>query len=467
MKKLCLLFLLVSLLVFGATAVTLAPVPQLQFFDAAGRPLAFGCVFSYNSGTTTPLATYTDFTGVTSNPNPVILNAGGSANIWLQAGQAYTIKVVSAGGSNCVSGTTRYTVNGIGGGASQVSTNVTTTTTPQFNVIAQNQLFLFTLTGNAVSLPLVVNNVQAPSLITFQIKQDPTGNWTFAWPANVNGGALIGTTPGQVTTQSFIWNGATASAIGPGIATQVGAANNPEVQVGILEASGDIFGFGDLNLTGIAKLAGGIQMGASQIATAFQGSGGTKIATASGSYANGDLICSNGTFDLISCGFNQSPSGAITGPLNTSIALNAQGQSAGAGTNIAITAANGTTFGGGNVSLTPGVKGASSTNGSVIVNHGMNGGTGFQHARIASCTTAAAAGATCDTTANFNGAAFDNVNYTAVCTISGGAGAVTGVPYVLYTSNKLFSPNVQFTVTIAALTASAASGTLDCIAVHD
>lgn len=459
MKKLCLLFLLVSLRVFGATAVTLAPLPQLQFFDAAGRPLAFGCVFSYNSGTTTPLATYTDFTGVTSNPNPVILNAGGSANIWLQAGQAYTIKVVSAGGSNCVSGTTRYTVNGIGGGASQVSTNVATTTTPQFNVIAQNQLFLFTLTGNAVSLPLVVNNVQAPSLISFQIKQDATGNWTFTWPANTIGGAQVRALPGSTTTQMFLWNGSVATAIGPAV-YEDGTMVSPTDFI----AKGQLFGT-NLFLSGTANIAG-LSFLASQTATGFQGSAGTKVATASGSFVSGDILCSNASFDIIDCGWIIA-SNTITGPANVSIGLSAQGQSAGAGTNVAITAANGTTFGGGNVSLTPGVKGASSTNGSVIVNHGMNSGTGFQHARIASCTTAAAAGATCDTTANFNGAAFDNVNYTAVCTISGGAGAVTGVPYVLYTSNKLFSPNVQFTVTIAALTASAASGTLDCIAVHD
>src|SRR5262249_39756341 len=93
------------------TPVILAPLPQLQFFDQSGRPLAFGCVFTYQNNSTTPLATYTDYTGTTLNANPVILSAGGSANIWIQAGLAYSFRVKAAGGTNCAFGSTLYTVN--------------------------------------------------------------------------------------------------------------------------------------------------------------------------------------------------------------------------------------------------------------------------------------------------------------------------------------------------------------------
>jgi hypothetical protein len=62
---------------------TLSPSPKAQFFTAAGVPLVGGKLYTYASGTTTPLATYTDSTGDTANTNPVILDSRGEANVWL------------------------------------------------------------------------------------------------------------------------------------------------------------------------------------------------------------------------------------------------------------------------------------------------------------------------------------------------------------------------------------------------
>jgi hypothetical protein len=62
---------------------TLSPSPKAQFFTAAGVPLVGGKLFTYASGTTVPLATYTDSTGNTTNANPVILDSRGEANVWL------------------------------------------------------------------------------------------------------------------------------------------------------------------------------------------------------------------------------------------------------------------------------------------------------------------------------------------------------------------------------------------------
>jgi hypothetical protein len=64
----------------------LTPAPKMQFFDINGDPLVGGKVYTYEAGTTTPLTTYTDNTGSSANPNPVILNARGEASIWLGAG---------------------------------------------------------------------------------------------------------------------------------------------------------------------------------------------------------------------------------------------------------------------------------------------------------------------------------------------------------------------------------------------
>ena len=64
---------------------SLAPTPKLQFFDANGAPLAGGLLYTYEAGSTTPLVTYTDSTGVSANTNPIVLDSRGEANVWLGA----------------------------------------------------------------------------------------------------------------------------------------------------------------------------------------------------------------------------------------------------------------------------------------------------------------------------------------------------------------------------------------------
>jgi hypothetical protein len=214
-------FLIFVLILLGATslieaqsqAVVPVPYPQFVSYLQNGQPNAFGCVFTYSVNTTTPLATYTDGFSGTLNQNPVKLTAGGTANIWLTVGSSYTLVVKTSGGTNCQYGQTVYTVNGLSGVGSVVTTSVAYSTTPQFTDTAQNMLFLFTLSGPAVALPLVVNGVNPPGFITFQITQG--GGYSFTWPSNVIGGCVIPTTAGDVITQQFVWNGSTATAIGP------------------------------------------------------------------------------------------------------------------------------------------------------------------------------------------------------------------------------------------------------------
>lgn len=61
----------------------ISPPPRLQFFTNAGVPMASGLLYTYAAGTTTPLVTYTDSTGLVANTNPVILDSRGEASIWL------------------------------------------------------------------------------------------------------------------------------------------------------------------------------------------------------------------------------------------------------------------------------------------------------------------------------------------------------------------------------------------------
>ena len=60
----------------------LAPYEQRQYFDDNGVPLAGGLVYTWVSGTSTPLQTFSDAIG-TPNLNPIVLSASGRARIYL------------------------------------------------------------------------------------------------------------------------------------------------------------------------------------------------------------------------------------------------------------------------------------------------------------------------------------------------------------------------------------------------
>jgi hypothetical protein len=60
-----------------------SPAPKLQFFDNNGAPLAGGKLYTYEAGTTTPTPTYGNKAGTTVNTNPIILDARGEAEVWL------------------------------------------------------------------------------------------------------------------------------------------------------------------------------------------------------------------------------------------------------------------------------------------------------------------------------------------------------------------------------------------------
>lgn len=67
----------------------LSPSPKQQFFDNNGRPLVGGLLFTYEAGSSTKLATYTDAGGLTPNANPTVLDYRGEANIWIPPNVAY------------------------------------------------------------------------------------------------------------------------------------------------------------------------------------------------------------------------------------------------------------------------------------------------------------------------------------------------------------------------------------------
>ncbi len=72
-------------------AVTPIPFVKARFFDRCGKPLADGKVYTYEANTTTPKVTYKDPYGLTPNTNPIILDAAGEADIYLDG--TYRIRI--------------------------------------------------------------------------------------------------------------------------------------------------------------------------------------------------------------------------------------------------------------------------------------------------------------------------------------------------------------------------------------
>jgi hypothetical protein len=93
---------------FAQNAVTL-PWAEQQFFNSAGQPLSGGYIYTCTAGSScgistpgqppsTPLATYTNSTGTVQNTNPVVLDSGGRASIWIGTSTAYKIIATTSAG---------------------------------------------------------------------------------------------------------------------------------------------------------------------------------------------------------------------------------------------------------------------------------------------------------------------------------------------------------------------------------
>jgi hypothetical protein len=80
-------------------AVNLSPIGNgFQFFTTTGLPLAGGKIYTYQAGSSTPLATYTDNTGAVANANPIVLGSDGrpTNEVWLTYGFNYKFVLKTA-----------------------------------------------------------------------------------------------------------------------------------------------------------------------------------------------------------------------------------------------------------------------------------------------------------------------------------------------------------------------------------
>jgi hypothetical protein len=107
------LILLFPVWAHGQVTTMLSPAARQTFFYANGSPIAGGKLCTYAAGTTTPQATYTDSTGLIQASNPIILDGGGQASIWI-AGQSYKFILLSPGtDSRCATGTQQWMVDNV------------------------------------------------------------------------------------------------------------------------------------------------------------------------------------------------------------------------------------------------------------------------------------------------------------------------------------------------------------------
>jgi hypothetical protein len=130
----------------------LAPSPKFRAVGADGLALVGGKLWTYTEGTSTPKATYTSFTLGASNTNPVILDARGEADVWLDG--SYKLVLTDAA-------------------------DVTIWTVDSIRDLTQNQTF----TGATLAGTLTVSS----TAVTWSGNPTHSGNHTFSGNVTVSG----------------------------------------------------------------------------------------------------------------------------------------------------------------------------------------------------------------------------------------------------------------------------------------
>lgn len=169
------------------------PTAKAQFIDAAGIPLAGGFLYTYEAGTTTPQATYTDSTASTANSNPIVLDSRGEANIWLSSAN-YKFKLTDANGTEI------WTVDNIAAPSTALSPVFSSNVTISANT--SGPALLVTQTGAGAAIR--VQDSADPDASPFVVDTSGQVGIGTASPANaldVAGGAIqISTSGGTART---------------------------------------------------------------------------------------------------------------------------------------------------------------------------------------------------------------------------------------------------------------------------
>jgi len=180
-------------------AVNLSPIGNgFQFFTTTGQPLAGGLIYTYQAGSSTPLATYTDNTGNTANANPIVLGTDGrpTNEIWLTYGYNYKFVLKDAGGTTIQTYDNLYGIIGTApasgatipagliamwsGSIGSVpsgwylcdGSNGTPNLTDRF-IVGAGASYAVNATGGATSVTLTTNNLPAHTHTATSVVTDP------------------------------------------------------------------------------------------------------------------------------------------------------------------------------------------------------------------------------------------------------------------------------------------------------
>ena len=181
-------------------AVNLSPIGNgFQFFTTTGIPLAGGKIYTYQAGSSTPLATYTDNTGATANANPIVLGTDGrpATEIWLTYGYNYKFILKTADDSTIQTYDNLYGIIGVqpttgatipaglismwSGSIGSIpsgwylcdGSNGTPNLTDKF-IIGAGSTYAVNGTGGATSVTLVTANMPAHTHTATSTVTDPT-----------------------------------------------------------------------------------------------------------------------------------------------------------------------------------------------------------------------------------------------------------------------------------------------------
>lgn len=148
----------------------LSPYAFFQQFDNNGNPLSGGKVYTYEAGTSTPKATYTDAGGLIANANPVVLDSAGRADIWLGAGSyKFILKTSTDTTLETIDNVAGDTSNAFGSSVVSISGNLSITSAYKNNVIiatANATLSLLAAASAEDGFYFVIKNDSASATVT-------------------------------------------------------------------------------------------------------------------------------------------------------------------------------------------------------------------------------------------------------------------------------------------------------------
>ena len=91
-KRILILIFILCFMPIVCLADALINYPKFQAFDSSGDPLSGGLLYTYEYGTTTAKATYSDRECTTANANPIVLDSRGEATIYGDGKYKFVLK---------------------------------------------------------------------------------------------------------------------------------------------------------------------------------------------------------------------------------------------------------------------------------------------------------------------------------------------------------------------------------------